>query len=115
VEVLTDAQRIFDKALSLKEGERILIPFLDEKDRESFRVSLYRERSKFREKVGSKAPFDVKIQRFTDKGRPCIILSLAPSVMGHVQLLLPSGERKPLIGGDKNGKSSENPRRREGA
>jgi hypothetical protein len=72
------AKEIFDKSLSLEDGETLLVPCLDLRQQESLRVSLAYHRRLFLDK--SSANFEILVSKVQQEGRAFVSISKAPRI-----------------------------------
>ena len=72
------AKEVFDKAISLQDGETLLVPCNDLRQQESLRVSLAYHRRLFLDR--SAANFDIIISKSNQEGRPFIAISKVPRI-----------------------------------
>lgn len=69
---------LFDRALSLSEDERLVIPCNNSRQRESMCTQLYRERARWKESTGARE--DIIINKETREGKYFIILTKVPGI-----------------------------------
>jgi hypothetical protein len=72
------AKEIFDKSLSLEDGETLLVPCIDLRQQESLRVSLAYHRRLFLDK--SSANFEILVSKVQQEGRAFVSISKAPRI-----------------------------------
>jgi hypothetical protein len=70
------AKDIFDKAISLNEGDQLLIPCHDLRQQESMRVSLAHQRRYFLSNTA--VNFDIVVSKVTREGNPFLLLGKKP-------------------------------------
>ena len=72
------AKEVFDKAVTIQDGETLLVPCNDLRQQESLRVSLSYHRRLFLDR--SAATFDIIISKVHQEGRAFISLSKVPRI-----------------------------------
>lgn len=72
------AKEIFDKALTIKPGQTLLVPCHDFKQQESLRVSLAYQRRMFLQTSG--IDFDIIASKVTKGGKPFVSLTKMPRI-----------------------------------
>jgi hypothetical protein len=72
------AKEIFDKSLSLEDGETLLVPCIDLRQQESLRVSLAYHRRIFLDR--SSANFEILVSKVQQEGRAFVSISKAPRI-----------------------------------
>jgi hypothetical protein len=95
--LLSDAERIFDKALDLEGGDEILIPCIDRAEQDSLRVQLYRQRARFKEATGKTVEDVVGISRVDLEGKRFVKLYTKSGLAEHALLIKASGEISDLF------------------
>ena len=72
------AKEVFDKAISIQDGETLLVPCNDLRQQESLRVSLAYHRRLFLDR--SAANFDIIVSKTNQEGRAFISISKVPRI-----------------------------------
>ena len=72
------AKEVFDKAITLQDGESLLVPCNDLRQQESLRVSLAYHRRLYLDR--SSANFDILVSKTLQEGRAFISLSKVPRI-----------------------------------
>jgi hypothetical protein len=72
------AKEVFDRAITLKEGETLLVPCHDHRQQESLRVALAYQRRAFLSQADTN--FDIISSKVTREGKPFVAISKAPRI-----------------------------------
>jgi hypothetical protein len=69
---MSETKALFDKAIELPPGKKLIVPAISVSHRDSLRTQFYRDRTKWKDSVATTD--DIVIRRFDLKGRPCVLL-----------------------------------------